>query len=120
MKNSEIRDRLGVLVREKRLVELFPAVAEKAKREVNRVVDENTTRHSLNLDAKTTANLKRAKEVFSHKFPQATDAEILSYALEFLLEKKDPARRPATSAGGCLRSRRAPFAARAPCVEVVD
>ena len=84
---------------EKRLVELFPASGEKARREVRREAVDGSVRHSLNLDAKASANLKCAKEVFSHKFPNASDAEIISFALEFLLEKKDPERRPAASLG---------------------
>ena len=35
--------------------------------------------------------------MLSHKFPNASDAEVIAYALEFLLEKKDPLRLPAAS-----------------------
>lgn len=83
---------------EKKLVELFPASGEKAKREVKRVVDDNTIRHSLNLSAEASENLHRAKEVLSHKFPNASDAEIIAFALEFLLEKKDPLRKSTSAA----------------------
>jgi hypothetical protein len=50
------------------------------------------------LSEKATADLKRAKEVLSYKFPNATDAEVIAYALEFFLGKKDPLRLPAASA----------------------
>lgn len=82
---------------EKKLVELFPASGEKAKREIHRVTDEGSVRHSMNLSEKAAQDLKRAKEVLSHKFPRASDAQIIAYALEFLLEKKDPLRLPAAS-----------------------
>jgi hypothetical protein len=82
---------------ERKLVELFPASGEKAKREVHRVTGDGSVRHAMNLSEKATADLKRAKEVLSHKFPNASDAEIIAYALEFLLEKKDPLRLPAAS-----------------------
>lgn len=89
---------LSVPEAEKKLVKLFPASAEKAQREVQRVTVDGSVRHSMNLSAQASANLKRAKEVFSHKFPNATDAEIIALALDFLLEKKDPERHPAASA----------------------
>jgi hypothetical protein len=82
---------------ERKLVELFPASGEKAKREVHRVAKDGSVRHSLNLSEKATADVERAKEVLSHKFPNATDAEVIAYALEFLLDKKDPLRQPASN-----------------------
>jgi hypothetical protein len=86
---------------ERVLVELFPASAEKSKREVRRLVEGGSVRHSMNLSAEAAENLKRAKEVLSHKFPNATDAEVMAYALDFFLEKKDPLREPAASASNC-------------------
>jgi hypothetical protein len=82
---------------EKKLVEIFPASGEKAKRETHRVTEGGFVRHSMNLSEQATQDLKRAKEVLSHKFPHADDAQIIAYALEFLLDKKDPLRLPAAS-----------------------
>ena len=82
---------------ERKLVELFPAVAEKARREVRRPVGDGSVRHSMNLSSEATENLRRAKEVLSHKFPGASDAEVMAYVLEFFLERKDPVRKPAAS-----------------------
>jgi hypothetical protein len=83
---------------EKMLVELFPAAAERAKREVHRVADDGSVRHSMNLSAEAAENLKRAKEVLSHVLPSGSDAEVLAYVLDFFLEKKDPLRQTAASA----------------------
>lgn len=89
---------LSVPEAERKLVELFPAAAERAKREVHRVAENGSVRHSMNLSAEATENLKRAKELLSHKFPRTSGAEIISFTLEFLLEKKSHPRRPAASA----------------------
>jgi hypothetical protein len=82
---------------EKILVELFPATAEKAKREVHRPLEGGAVRHSMNLSAEASENLKRAKEMLSHILPGGSDAEVLAYVLNFFLEKKDPLRQPAAS-----------------------
>lgn len=86
---------------EKVLVELFPAAAEKAKREVHRVVGDGSVRHSMNLSEEAAENLKRAKEVLSHILPNGSDSEVLAYVLGFFLDKKDPLRQPTASAGNC-------------------
>jgi hypothetical protein len=78
---------------ERKIAELFPATKSKVHQEKRTVVDENTTRHAMNLPKEASENLRRAKELLSHQFPSASDAEIIAYALEFLLEKKDPLRR---------------------------
>jgi hypothetical protein len=98
-KKEAVRAVEGISAREaeKRLIALFPASGERAKREVHRVTKDGSVRHSFNLNEKATADLKRTKEVLSHKFPNATDAEVIAYALEFLLERKDPLRQPASN-----------------------
>lgn len=78
---------------EKVLVELFPAVKSAIQQDKRTTVDETTTRLALNLPNETLEKLARAKEVLSHKLPNATDAEIIAYALEFFLEKKDVLRK---------------------------
>lgn len=83
---------------EKVLVELFPAAAERVKGEVRRMAGDGSVRHSMNLSAEATDNLKRAKEVLSHLVPSGSDAEVLAYVLEFFLAKKDPLRQTAASA----------------------
>lgn len=78
---------------EQTLLGLYPEGAESLKQERHSVVDANTIRHSMNLSNETAANIKRAKEVLSHKFPQATDAQIFDYALSFMLDRVDPLRK---------------------------
>jgi 5-methylcytosine-specific restriction endonuclease McrA len=77
---------------ERELIQLMPDCKVEVHKERRMILDEETTRHSLNFSKKMSADLKRAKEVFSHKFPNASDAEIIGYALAFLLEKADPLR----------------------------
>jgi hypothetical protein len=74
---------------EKVLVELFPAAKSAIRQDRRTTIDENTTRFALNLPNEVVEKLARAREVLSHKFPNATDAEVIAYALEFFLEKKD-------------------------------
>lgn len=52
----------------------------------------------MNFTKEADANLKRAKEVLSHKFPKGNDAEIIAYALQFMLDRVDPLRK-GTSVG---------------------
>jgi hypothetical protein len=84
---------LSAIEAERKIIELFPATKSKVHQEKRTAVDENTTRHSMNLPKEASENLRRAKELLSHQFPNASDAEIIGYALEFLLDKKDPLRR---------------------------
>ncbi len=79
---------------EQTLISIFPDVASEIKQERHTVINDKEIRHQMNLSNEATRNLLRAKEVLSHKFPNASDAEIVTYALEFLLEKIDPLRRP--------------------------
>ena len=72
---------------EKKLCELFPALKSSVHQERRQTIDENTVRHSINLPKEATENLNKLKLALSHKFPKATDAEIITYALEQLLKK---------------------------------
>lgn len=78
---------------EKTLISLFPETALSIHQTRKVIINESTTRYSLNLSKEATNNLERLKEILSHKFPQGKDSEIVSYALEFLLEKTDPLRK---------------------------
>lgn len=91
-----VEGKAGIAV-DKVLVEHFPASGETAQREVHRVTTEGDVRCSMNLSGEAFEMLKRVKEVLSHSMPNATDGEVIAHALEFLLEKKDPLRRPASS-----------------------
>lgn len=80
------------------LASLFPEAQPPARQDRRTVVDENTTRLSVNLTNETMNHLQRAKEVLSHKLPEAKDADVIAYALEFLLEKIDPLRKSTSAA----------------------
>jgi hypothetical protein len=69
------------------LFDLLPEARSSIHQERKVVIDENTTRHSMNFPNEMCEDLKRAKELLSHKMPNASDAEILAFALKTLLEK---------------------------------
>lgn len=81
-KTSEQTDRL--------LKDFLPEAALEIKQNRKLVIDSETTRYFLNFGSETQENLKRAKEVLSHKMPLASDSEVIAYALKFFLEQKDP------------------------------
>jgi hypothetical protein len=72
------------------LFSLFPEVKDAEKREQRRPIDENTSRVSVNLPNEAVESLQRAKEILSHKFPHASDGDIIAYALNFLVAKTEP------------------------------
>lgn len=75
---------------EKELFKLLPDTRAHMQAERRVALDENTTRHSMNFSAEMSADLQKAKELLSHKFPHASDAEIVGYALKVLLQKINP------------------------------
>ena len=85
------------------MLQTFPETASSVRRERVSVVDENTTRHTLNFSSKAAADLKRAKEVLSHRFPGTSDSEILAHALDFLLQHIDPLRKTNSAASASKR-----------------
>lgn len=78
---------------ERTLYALFPEAVGAINQDRKVVISKDLTRHHLTFDRETTANLERAKEVLSNKFPGATDAEVIAYSLKFLLEGLDPLRK---------------------------
>jgi len=83
---------------EQTLLNLFPEAASSVHQERRVVISDRIVRHSMNLPKEAEGNLRRAKEVLSHKFPNGSDAEIVAYALEFLLDKLDPLKKMTRSA----------------------
>ena len=75
------------------LLTVFPEAASSIHQERKTVINENTTRLSTNISSGMEADLKRAKELLSHKFPSASDAEVLAHTLKFFLDSEDPLRR---------------------------
>jgi hypothetical protein len=91
------------------LMAAFPAVASHVHQERRTTVNETTVRHAMNFSIEESQDLKRAKEVLSHQLPNASDAQILAYALNFLLDHVDPLRKQtkptkATSQAGTRRA----------------
>lgn len=80
------------------LYSIFPEAALSTKQETTEVIDASTTRYCMNLDGEMSKDLERAKEVLSHKFPNATNAEIVGFALKFLLDEIDPLRQSTSAA----------------------
>ena len=75
---------------EKKLCELFPALKSSVHQERRQTIDENTVRHSVNLPRYASELLEGLKLTFSHKFPKASDADIIIYALEQLAAGQKP------------------------------
>lgn len=83
---------------EQLLVARFPETASSVHQERRTVIDENTNRHQMNLSVETTADLDRLKSIMSHKMPNASDADIIAFAVKQLLNKLDPMKDEVTSA----------------------
>ncbi len=83
---------------ELKLMAAFPEAKLEVQRERRTVIDAHTVRHAMNLSTAATADLQRAREVLSHSMPGATDAEILTHALKFLLDRIDPLRKTTSAA----------------------
>lgn len=75
---------------ERVLLSIFPRAASALHQERKIVLNEDTTRHSINFNGDISADLCRLKEVLSHRFPNGTDAEIIGLALKVALQKFDP------------------------------
>ncbi len=71
----------------------LPEFASSTTQERRTVINEKSTRHSLNFSIQMSEDLRRAKELLSHKFPNPSDADIVAFALKFLLDKSDPLRK---------------------------
>jgi hypothetical protein len=85
---------------ERSLFEMMPESKKQVFQEKRVAIDEETTRHSMNFSKEMSEDLKRLKEIHSHKFPNASDAEIVAFALRKLLEQS-------TSAAEVNRTRKA-------------
>jgi len=100
---------------ERVLLDLFPNAAEAHRQEHRRIIDNSTTRASINLSTKAMTALARAKEILSHKFPNASDGEIIAHTLTFFVEATDSSRSPKKPHAESLT--RAASAAEAKCVK---
>jgi len=94
---AEIENKSG-LETERILATAFPESVPAVQPDRRIVLDADNSRHSMTLSKQATLDLDRAKEVLSHKFPFATDSEIVAYALQFFLNHADPLRKKSASA----------------------
>jgi hypothetical protein len=69
---------------------MLPHAAKVATQERKIVINDDLTRLHVSLDKETSANLERLKELLSHKLPNAKSADLISYALKFVLNDIDP------------------------------
>ncbi len=75
---------------ERILIAEFPQLALSVERDKRTVVNEAITRCAMNLSEEAIADLNRAREVLAHRLPYGTDADLVAYALKFMLKKLDP------------------------------
>ncbi len=88
----------SVLETEQTMVSIFPETTSLIKQERHTIINEHFTRIQLNFPNIAIENLKRAKELLSHKFPNANDSDVLVYALKLLVDKMAPMTREAAEA----------------------
>lgn len=86
---------------EKTLMKLFPAFASSVKVERRIQVNAEETRLSLNLPEAAMANLEKARDLLSHKMPEANFAQVIIHILEEFLAQSatGPAAHSETKAG---------------------
>lgn len=72
------------------LLAALPEAAPQILREHQKVINETTIRRALNFDEQMSADLQRAKELLSHKFPNASDAQTIATALRAFVKTNDP------------------------------
>lgn len=77
---------------ERTLYQLFPEVAQEARFERKTVISDSVTKLSLCMSYDSLKNLERARDILSHKLPQATLTDVIVYLVNNFLDKKDPLR----------------------------
>lgn len=76
------------------LAKIYPQAVSSPYQERREVVKDSHIRHHMNLSTEAAADLRRAKEVLSHRMPHASDADIVAHVLKFFLKTKDPLVKP--------------------------
>ncbi len=75
------------------LLNVFPGAASTVHQERKTIVNDTTIRLSTNISVDMDSDIKRARELLSHKYPTASDAVVLAHALKFFLDATDPLRK---------------------------
>jgi 5-methylcytosine-specific restriction endonuclease McrA len=92
----------------KTLFKMFPEAALKINQDRRMIIDEEYVRYSYNLSQEQEEIMTRAKELLSHKIPNGSMAEIMTYLAAYFIERNDPLlekpsvrRRPSNTASTC-------------------
>jgi hypothetical protein len=74
----------------KTLFKMFPEAALKINQDRRMVVDEEHVRYAYNLSQDQEEIVTRAKELLSHKIPNGSMAEVITYLAAYFVERNDP------------------------------
>jgi hypothetical protein len=72
------------------LFKMFPEAASKINQDRRMIVDEEQVRYAYNLNKEQEEMVTRAKELLSHKIPNGSMAEIMTYLAAYFVERNDP------------------------------
>jgi hypothetical protein len=72
------------------LFKMFPEAASKINQDRRMIVDEEHVRYAYNLSKEQEEMVTRAKELLSHKIPNGSMAEIMTYLATYFVERNDP------------------------------
>jgi hypothetical protein len=74
----------------KTLFSMFPEAASRINQDRRMIVDEEHVRYAFNLSQDQEEIVTRAKELLSHKIPNGSMAEIITYLAAYFVERNDP------------------------------
>jgi hypothetical protein len=72
------------------LFKMFPEAASKINQDRRMIVDEEHVRYAYNLSQEQEEMVTRAKELLSHKIPNGSMAEVVTYLAAYFVERNDP------------------------------
>jgi hypothetical protein len=72
------------------LFKMFPEAASKINQDRRMIVDEEHVRYAYNLNKEQEEMVTRAKELLSHKIPNGSMAEVMTYLAAYFVERNDP------------------------------
>ncbi len=75
---------------EQTLMGLFPDVASTVRKEHRNIIDEQTTRLSLNFSNEEMKQLERVRDLLSHSIPGASFSQIIAFMAADYLKRNDP------------------------------
>jgi hypothetical protein len=72
------------------LFKMFPEAASKINQDRRMIVDEEHVRYAYNLNKEQEEMVTRAKELLSHKIPNGSMAEVVTYLAAYFVQRNDP------------------------------